>query len=124
MSTIKVDTLVAADGSSAVTLTKQQAAKVWLLYVQDTNTLESSFGVSSISDDSAGRFTTTVTNAFTGSTDYTYVGMSQSGSGSAYNTTIQRDGTPTTTTCAHEVVFNNATFSDLANGVAYLGDLA
>ena len=124
MSTIKVDTLVAADGSSPTTLTKQEAAKSWLLYTQNNNTLQSSFGVSSISDDSAGRFTTTFTSAFTGTLDYNQVGMSQSGSSTAYNVTIQRDGTPTTTTCQFEVVFNNGTFSDLANSVACFGDLA
>jgi hypothetical protein len=32
MSTLKADTIVAADGSSPVTLTKQSAAKVWVFY--------------------------------------------------------------------------------------------
>lgn len=50
MSTIKVDTLVAADGSSAVTLTKQVAAKMNCSFVQSSATVQDSFNISSLTD--------------------------------------------------------------------------
>jgi hypothetical protein len=65
MSTLKADTIVAADGSSPVTLTKQSAAKAWLYAQQRTATVEvkQSFNISSWSDDNTGSSTTTFTNA-------------------------------------------------------------
>ena len=52
MSTLKADTIVASDGSNPVTLTKQQAAKLWAtLDTDSTVVLFDSFNVSSISDD-------------------------------------------------------------------------
>ena len=64
MSTLKADTIVASDGSSPVTLTKQSAAKVWGLYDQTNNVTDSSFGTSSITDSSTGRFNVAFTNSF------------------------------------------------------------
>ena len=64
MSTLKADTIVAADGSSPVTLTKQEAAKVRCRYNQATASLESGdLNVSSISDDSTGLFTVSITSS-------------------------------------------------------------
>lgn len=54
MSTLKADTLVAADGTSPVTLTKQSAAKAWFNFRHDTATLNDSFGISSVTDESTG----------------------------------------------------------------------
>lgn len=55
MSTIKVDTLVAKDGTSPVTLTKQHAAKAWVYFDTGDNppNPDGSFGVSSLTDNSA-----------------------------------------------------------------------
>lgn len=55
MSTIKVDTLVANDGTSPVTLTKQHAAKAWVYFNTADNppNADGSFGVSSLTDNSA-----------------------------------------------------------------------
>lgn len=65
MSTIKVDTLVAADGSSAVTLTKQQAAKS-VVYFNGNGTLANqiyqTFNISSVSDDGTGEYSISFTN--------------------------------------------------------------
>lgn len=68
MSTIKADTIVAADGSSPVTLTKQSAAKAWN-NVNGTGTIASrdSFNISSISDTGTGD----ITHSFTNSMDST-----------------------------------------------------
>ena len=55
MSTLKADTIVASDGSSPVTLTKQEAAKSWCHWNQDsTQTIRDSFGISSLDDDGVG----------------------------------------------------------------------
>lgn len=64
MSTLKADTIVASDGSSPVTLTKQSAAKAWVLYDQTNNTNRGSDNISSITDTSTGLFTLNYTNSF------------------------------------------------------------
>lgn len=76
MSTLKADTIVASDGSSPVTLTKQSAAKAWYHLDNDysgtdpssgqTNgvTVQDSFNVTSITDNGTGDFTMAWTNSF------------------------------------------------------------
>ncbi len=64
MSTLKADTIVASDGSSPVTLTKQQAAKSLLNYDHINDTINSSFNTSSVSDDATGVFTVSHTNSY------------------------------------------------------------
>ena len=56
MSTLKADTIVAADGTSPVTLTKQSAAKAFSNFNASTSTSRSSFNVSSLDDDGTGLF--------------------------------------------------------------------
>ena len=64
MSTLKADTIVATDGTSPVTLTKQEAAKLRCRYNQATASLETgSLNASSVSDDATGEFTVSVTSA-------------------------------------------------------------
>lgn len=67
MSTLKADTIVAADGSSAVTLTKQSAAKVWVNF-NGTSTISSrnSLNVSSLTDNGTGNYTVNFTNNHSG----------------------------------------------------------
>ena len=63
MSTLKADTIVASDGTSPVTLTKHQAAKLWAtLDTDSTVVLFDSFNVSSISDDKTGGYGVTPTS--------------------------------------------------------------
>jgi len=59
MSTLKADTLVAADGTSPVTLTKQSAAKAWAEIDGDAATVVAfdSFNASSFDDDGTGLYT-------------------------------------------------------------------
>lgn len=77
MSTIKADTIVAADGSSPVTLTKQSAAKAWTKYDQATTTaIDVSFGVSGITDHGSGDATTAFTNSFS-SADFAHSGFAK-----------------------------------------------
>jgi len=68
MSTIKVDT-VQSTGGGAVTLTNQEAIISRWQYDQTNNELDGSFNVSSISDDSTGIYTPTLTNAQSSITD-------------------------------------------------------
>ena len=68
MSTIKVDTVQNRSGG-AVTLTNQEAIISRWQYDQTNNELDGSFNVSSISDDSTGIYTPTLTNAQSSITD-------------------------------------------------------
>jgi hypothetical protein len=77
MSTIKVDTLVAADGSSPVTLTKQYAAKAWSNLDQRTTlNVRDSFNLSSQTDVEGGNIALTLTNSMTNG-NYVVTGLSQ-----------------------------------------------
>ena len=102
MSTVKVDTLVASDGTSPVTLTKQSAAKAWIFH-DDGNSIYSSFGASSLSDILTGIYELNMTNAMSGATDYAAT-VTSGGTGGAAgdeNLAVIGDATPTTTVLRH-----------------------
>ena len=63
MSEIRVTTISNAAGTGPVTLTKQHAAKAWLNYDQNANSINESFNVSSVTDNSTGHFTKNYTNS-------------------------------------------------------------
>jgi len=63
MSTLKADTIVASDGTSPVTLTKQSAAKAWANLNGNTFGLRDSFSVSSATDQGSGDYTINFTNS-------------------------------------------------------------
>ena len=67
MSTIKADTIVASDGTSPVTLTKQSAAKAWVSFdnTGGTPSVNESFNNSSITDTQAGEYGINFVNSFT-----------------------------------------------------------
>lgn len=75
MSNIRAGTISGVNGTDPVTLTKQSAAKAWVLYDQGsgTATISNSFNLSSLTDGSAGRATLNYTNAFS-SIEYSPVG--------------------------------------------------
>ena len=75
MSTLKADTIVASDGSSPVTLTKQSAAKAWLQFDQTVPTTSGSFNISSVSDDSQGIFTPSLSNSMSSTNNQVITGM-------------------------------------------------
>ena len=62
MSTLKADTIVASDGTSPVTLTKQSAAKAWFEMGSDF-ILDASLNIASVTDDGTGLVTYTYTNS-------------------------------------------------------------
>ena len=66
MSTLKADTIVASDGTSPVTLTKQSAAKSWVNF-DSTGTIaaRNSLNVSSLTDNGTGDYDVNVSSSFT-----------------------------------------------------------
>jgi len=87
-SVLKVDTItgvttagsisITGEGNSTTTNLQQGLSKHFTMYNQDANTVKESFNQSSITDNAAGDFTTTFTNAF-GNTVYCSVGMTENG---------------------------------------------
>jgi len=69
MSTLKADTIVAADGTSPVTLTKQEAVKQWISWDGVNNDIEGSLNVTSVTDEETGVYTLNITSAFSSSHD-------------------------------------------------------
>ena len=64
-SVLNVDTIADAAGTGPVALTKQQAAKAWIKYNgTGTIAISGSAGVSSITDETTGTTTISVTNSF------------------------------------------------------------
>jgi hypothetical protein len=73
MSTIKADTIVASDGTSPVTLTKQQASKMFVNFNgTGTVAVRSSLNVSSVTDVSVGRYQPNYINNFDSAGDYSF----------------------------------------------------
>ena len=71
MSELRADTITASDGTSPVTLTKQSAAKAWCSWdMSNTNTIENSFGVASLSDDGIGTNGINLSSAMSGANDF------------------------------------------------------
>ena len=105
MSTIKVDTLVAADGSSAVTLTKQDASKMYCSFVQSSATNEVSLNISSLTDLGTGQTTANYTSNFS-DTKHPVVGTSN------WNGVFTTD---TYTTSSNEIRGRNGGSTSLAD---------
>ena len=69
MSTLKADTIVASDGSSPVTLAKQEATKQWISWDGVNNDIEGSLNVTSVTDEETGVYTLNITSAFSSAHD-------------------------------------------------------
>ena len=122
MSTLKADTIVAADGTSPVTLTKQSAAKAWMYYKQNTPTISDSFNTSSATDTATGNYLQNYTNSF----DASYDGRAMSGSSFADDKIITHSSTGTTTSAQQFKVYDisSAALDDSFSSVLTHGDLA
>ena len=71
MSTLKADTIVASDGTSPVTLTKQAAAKAFTSYSSTTShTIRSSLNTASITDNGTGDTTINFLSNFDSTTTH------------------------------------------------------
>ena len=69
MSTLKADTIVASDGTSPVTLTKQEATKQWISWDGVNNDIEGSLNVTSVTDEGTGIYTLNMTSAYSSQHD-------------------------------------------------------
>jgi|DEB0MinimDraft_6_1074348.scaffolds.fasta_scaffold24772_4 hypothetical protein len=129
MSTLKADTIVAADGSSPVTLTKQSAAKAWVLFRGDTNVIRNSFNFSSLTDNDTGSYDANWTNSFDGASNYvgagSCIGSDETSSGSLGN--VFGTGGSGFTASTMPISTRNATGTRFDNDHVHLvahGDLA
>ena len=126
MSEIKVDTLTGKTTANDITVTvgatataklEQGLAKAWAKYSQSgTPTVNDSFNIASVTDNSAGNFTSSFSNAM-GSADYAFPAISG-------EKNMQQAGTDATSSCT--LLSSNASNS-ASDGTNYLtvhGDLA
>ena len=123
-SVLNVDTIADKAGTGPVGLTKQQAAKLYSYYTQSTPAVTGSFGVSSVSDDSTGRYTISFTNSFSNA-NYSTGGMaSLDGDPNArFNMTYETKATGT----VKMNTFNISSADEYKDGLSdaqLLGDLA
>ena len=68
-SVLNVDEIAAKNGTSPVTLTKQEATKQWISWDGVNNDIEGSLNVSSVLDEETGVYTLTVTSAYSSQHD-------------------------------------------------------
>ena len=64
MSELRADTITASNGTSPVTLTKQNAAKMWVSYDPRGNIFYGSFNASAITDNGTGQHQITISSSF------------------------------------------------------------
>jgi len=124
MSTLKADTIVASDGSSPATLTKQSAAKVTgNLQGDGSSNSDISLNISSVIDGSAGLNTVAVTNAFTAALAVSALIANHD---SSYNRTHTVDDTSASSFITRSVTASGGTLTDTnpAHSIAFFGDLA
>ena len=132
MSTLKADT-IQSTGGGAVTLTKQQAAKIWSNFDGTTSgiTPRDSFNVSSVGDTNTGTYTINHTNAMSNN-DYcaALMGRMQRGTSNsgAANGIDSSDGDSTVLTTSHILAYINVGTTGDADvpigGSMVMGDLA
>jgi len=128
MSTLKADTIQNTSGG-AVTLTKQHAAKAWVLFRGDTNVIRNSFNFSSLTDLDVGSYTANWTNSFDSASNYvgagSCIGSDETSSGSLGN--VFANGTSGFTASAMSISTRNAAGTRLDCDHVHLvahGDLA
>ena len=123
MSTLKADTIVASDGSSPVTLTKQVALKAYIKAGSSANlNTDGTFNISSGTDHGTGDYSYAVTNAYSSTHHYVQTciqeGASQ-GHGGTRNT-----GRHTASVIAVETFNSSGTLTDINHNMLTAGDLA
>ena len=97
MSTLKADT-IQSTGGGAATLTKQAAAKVFIRRDFNNNATDSSFNISSVTDNALGDQSMNITSAMSAAT-YSIVGMaSRKGNSLNYHVVMLDESADPTTT--------------------------
>ena len=127
-SVLNVDTLVAANGTDPVTLTKQSAAKVWAN--TSSSAITDSLNTSSFTDNSTGNHTVGISNAM-GNTTYGITGFTRadgSNTGYAYILTANAADTKTTSAVQFSSRYQGggggSVYDSFENGFNLHGDLA
>jgi hypothetical protein len=121
-SVLNVDTLVAANGTDPVTLTKQSAAKAWVKFTNvTTSSINASFNISSLDDDGTGDFGINFTNSMSGA-EYS----APASSGEDNRIIFTNFGTVTSGAMDGQTrqVTANALIDAPRNSIEILGDLA
>jgi|DEB0MinimDraft_6_1074348.scaffolds.fasta_scaffold08904_5 hypothetical protein len=126
-SVLNVDTLVAANGTDPVTLTKQSAAKAWLFTTDKaTYVPDNSLNISTVTDNGVGRVEPSFSNSFANANIAGSFDVGFNRSAGSYNT----DGGITTSSYAtYILVPNTGAAADVAGagggyGYIFHGDLA
>ena len=126
MSTIKADTIVASDGTSPVTLTKQHASKAWSHLNFSGASVHDSFNQSSITDIATGKFSVDTTSAL-GNSDYSVVTSACNLANSTSNSNRASQGTAVSSSqyymCATIISSHTSTDAESVSGAIH-GDLA
>jgi hypothetical protein len=117
MSDLRVNTISASDGTSPVTLTKQSAAKAWVLGT-DAAVLTKSFNIASGLDNNFGDYTYSFTNSMDSANFVVGNSVAQSNTGSSHN--------DSRTSSNYRVSYTDAAFgrADRVNNSSVHGDLA
>jgi hypothetical protein len=125
-SVLNVDTLVAANGTDPVTLTKQSAAKAWWS-LNGTGTIagRGSFNVSSYDDVGTGVYDANYTNAMADG-NYSFQGTTGVNSNTAYVFAYHSSSVPSTTDVRFGCdIYSNITLQDQSYVFGTIhGDLA
>jgi len=112
-SVLNVDTLVAANGTDPVTLTKQSAAKVWVHYVGGS-AIQNSFSASSLTDNGIGQDQISFVSSFS-DTNYAVAASSKDGGGYNDAMILGADVNGTLTTSAYEFFHRNVASGGVGN---------
>ena len=129
MSTLKADTIVASDGSSPVTLTKQEAAKNWVNFDgSGTVSIRQSLNASGLVDNGTGDYTINFTNSMS----YANYSITTNATGSGFTyprvSGCGADGDSGFATTSHGMTCREPTSGSLSdtnqNVTALHGDLA
>lgn len=118
MSDIRATTISDAAGTGPIALTKQVAPKAWAVNSYASNTFRDSFAMSSLTDNGAGNYTFTFTNAFDGSR-YCALGSTYSSSGDTIGFSNE-----STTSIRLRRANNSGSAADGDSMASFTGDLA
>jgi len=114
MSELRTDTITASDGTSAVTLTKQSAAKAFISFDgTGTVSIDTSFNISTLTDNAAADYSIAYTNNVSTS-NHPVTGSNIGSSETAYLGYICSDGVAQATTgvTVHFVFYNGSSNND------------
>ena len=108
MSTLKADTIVAADGTSPVTLTKQNAAKMFIDAEDGLASIFKSLNVSSLDDDGTGDGGVNLVSSMDGTSYAVSTGMHDNGAATIVKDCTVTDGTQVASSFDFETAYVNA----------------